>query len=159
MPQRDAMSRLLHRFYEPLVLLKVLDPTRGKQNSRLSSDLGSDGSYNLWCKFLDQLSWMCDYKQGGDTVSAIGVEETTDGPTFWLAANKNPKTKAQPHLEWILGQLESLPGREIEQVEEEILIRCIGFSRDKVKNYVRQLCTRIRICTELLVKLPHESGM
>jgi hypothetical protein len=159
MARRDSKSRLLHRFYEPLVLLDVLDPTRGKRNSRLSSDLGSDSSYNLWCRFLDQLSWMCDYKRGGDTVSAIAAEETTNGPTFWLAANKNSEKKAKPHLEWILGQLESLPGRVIKEVEEEILIRCIKFSENKVKNYSRKLCNLIQIYTKLLIKQAHESGM
>lgn len=156
---RDTRTgRLLHRFYEPLILLRVLDPTRGKQNYHSPADQGSDNSHHFWGKFLDHLSWMCDYKQGGATVSAIAAEKTNDGPTFWLAAPKNSRSKVQPHLEWILNQLDNLPAKNQERVEQEILTCCIEFSRSKVKNYSRSLCTRIRRCTEILAVSVQESG-
>src|SRR5947207_9224995 len=88
-PRMDRTERLLHRFYEPLVLLRVLDPTRGVQNTNRGPDSTFDTLQDLRRKFLDQLSWTCDYKHGGDTVSAIAAEETPQGTRFWLAANSN----------------------------------------------------------------------
>src|SRR3954449_46422 len=51
MPRMDPTVRLLHRFYEPLVLLGVLDPTRGTQNANLSADSRSDTLQDLRHKF------------------------------------------------------------------------------------------------------------
>jgi hypothetical protein len=157
----DPTNRLLHRFYEPLVLLRLLDPTRGGQNTNLAPDSGSDTSQNLRRKFLDRLSWTCDYKHGGDTVSAIAVEANPRGTTFWLAANINPERKALPHLEWILKQLEnssSASEQETEKLGNKITARCIEFSKDKVKNYCRQLCFLIRKCVEILANQPDQQG-
>jgi hypothetical protein len=146
-PRMDPTERLLHRFYEPLVLLRILDPTRGAQNTNMVPDSGSDTLQELRRKFLDQLSWTCDYKHGGHTVSAIAAEATPQGTIFWLAATTNPTQKALPHLEWILKQLEdssSASEQEREELEGKITARCIEFSKDKVKNYCRQLCSLIR---------------
>jgi hypothetical protein len=157
-PRMDPTERLLHRFYEPLVLLRVLDPTRGAQNTNMVPDSGSDTLQELRRKFLDQLSWTCDYKPGGDTVSAIAAEETPQGTIFWLAANTNPTQKALPHLEWILKQLEnssSASEQEREELEGKITARCIEFSKDKVKNYCRKLCILIRI----LADQPDQQGL
>ena len=161
-PRLDPKERLLHRFYEPLVLLRVLDPTRGVQNTNMVSDSRSDNSQDLRRKFLDQLSWTCDYKHGGDTVSAIAAEANPQGTIFWLAANTNPKQKALPHLNWILRQLEDSPSmseQETEELENKITARCIEFSKDKVKNYRRKLCSHIRKCVEILANQSDQQGL
>jgi hypothetical protein len=157
-PRFDPDMRLLHRFYEPLILLKLLDPTRGRHDTHLLADAEAGGEYSLWCSFLDQLSWMCHNKQGGDTVSAIAVEGTAAGPIFWLAANKTPGINVRSHLEWILRQLETLPEGRSETVGAEILDRCLGFSKDKVKGYTVELCRRIEACTQSMGETLYRSG-
>jgi hypothetical protein len=157
-PRLDRATRLLHRFYEPLVLLQVLDPTRGEQNAHLFQDSESDTSQDLRRKFLDRLSWMCDYKQGGETVSAIAAQANPEGTIFWLAANNDCTAKALPHLRWILERLEqsfNASDEALEDLENEITAKCIEFSRDKVKNYSRQL----RNCVEILAAQPDQQGM
>jgi hypothetical protein len=161
-PRMDPTIRLLHRFYEPLVLLMILDPTRGVRNTNLVPDSRFDTSQDLRRKFLDQLSWTCDYKHGGETVSAIVAEANPQGTTFWLAANINPKQKTLSHLEWILKQLEassSASEQETEELRNEITARCIEFSKDKVKNYCRQLCFLIRKCVEILANQSDQQGL
>jgi hypothetical protein len=161
-PRMDRTEKLLHRFYEPLVLLRVLDPTRGAQNSSMVPDSRSDTSQDLRRKFLDQLSWTCDYKHGGDTVSAIAAEANPQGTIFWLAANTNPRQRVLPHLQWILRQLEdssSVSEEETEELGNKITARCIEFSKDKVKNYRRQLCFHIRKCVEILANRPDQQGL
>ena len=140
-PRLDPTQRLLHRFYEPLVLLRILDPTRGKQASALMQS-GASNLEETWHRFLDQLSWICDYEPGGDTVSSIAAQTTPDGPVFWLAANKDPALKALPHLLWVLEKLENsyeISPLEIEELEDEITTRCIEFGKNKVRNYGRRL--------------------
>jgi hypothetical protein len=156
-PRTDPTNRLLHRFYEPLVLLRVLDPTRGMQNSHLSQDSKPDTLQDLRRKFLDQLSWTCDYKSGGDTVTAIAAEANPEGTIFWLAANTDPTKKVRPHLELILKQLEqsfNASEQETEELELSLTARCIEFSKDRVKYYSRKLCFFIGECVKLLANQP-----
>jgi len=146
-PGPKSMNRLLRRFYEPLVLLRVLDPTRGAQKCPPISDPSSDDMSELWHKFLDHLSWVCDYKKGGVTVSAIAAQSTPAGPIFWLAANKNPARKVILHLEWVLVRLESAhdaSSQKLEELGREITHQCIEFSRNRVKEYGKRLCNLIR---------------
>jgi len=151
-PRLDPTQRLLHRFYEPLILLRILDPTRGDQSTRSASEPKEQSQEELWHKFLNQLSWVCDSEPGGVTVSAIAAESTPEGPIFWLAANKDPAFKALPHLRWVLEQLDSihkLSPPEIEKLEDDITMRCIEFSKNKVKNYGNRLRCSIRKVEEL----------
>jgi hypothetical protein len=157
-PRMDRAVRLLHRFYEPLVLLGVLDPTRGTQNAQPFPDSKSDTSQDLRRKFLDQLSWTCDYKRGGESVSAIAAEAKPMGTVFWLAANTDPRGRVLPHLRWVLEQLDQSFGvsdRETEELENKITTKCIEFSKEKVKNYSRQL----RNCVESLADRPDQEGV
>ena len=151
-PRLDPTQRLLHRFYEPLVLLKILDPTRGNQSSPSTSEPRLGSLEEVWRRFLDQLSWTCDSEPGGTTVSSIAAQATPDGPVYWLAANTDPALKALPHLVWVLTRLESafdLRQPEIEELKKEIAARCIEFSRNKVRNYGRRMCSIIRKVAEL----------
>ena len=160
-PRLDATQRLLHRFYEPLILLRILDPTRGEQSTRPTSEPKEQSLEEKWHKFLDQLSWVCDSETGGDTVSAIAAQKTPGGPVFWLAANSNPASKALPHLRWVLKQLESIHDPsppEIEKLEDDITTRCIEFSKNKVRNYGGRLRCNVRKVEELFEKGSHHFG-
>ena len=102
----------------------------------------TDESIQSCChRFLDNLSWLCDYRTGGRTVSSIGIEDTPQGPIYWLAANERPNEKVIVHLERILKQLESLKSSQKAPSLLELAIRqqSVQFSREKVKHYIRQL--------------------
>ena len=157
-PRLDPTARLLHRFYEPLVLLEVLDPTRGAQNAHSFPDSKSDTSQDLRRKFLDQLSWTCDYKRGGESVSAIAAEANPRGTVFWLAANTDSRGRVLSHLKWILEQLEqsfNASDQATVELENKITAKCIEFSKEKVKNYSRQL----RNCIETLAGQTEQQGV
>lgn len=142
LPRFDRIDRRLHCFYEPLVLLRILEPTRGSRKHEMPLE-STDESFQIRChRFLDHLSWLCDYRTGGRTVSSIAVEMTPQGPIYWLAANESPDKKVIDHLERILRQLESLAASSSEEasvVELAIRRQSIQFSREKVKHYLRQL--------------------
>lgn len=135
----NANGKLLRRFYEPLILLSVLDPTRGAQRPDLITDRGLQGRQKLWRSFLDQLSFLCDAKKGGDTVTAIAAQRTVEHTVFWLASNSNARRKAKNHVEWILSRLNNLYEADLEEtvrIENDITTRCIEFSSARINTYV-----------------------
>ncbi|EXJ59248.1 hypothetical protein A1O7_06680 [Cladophialophora yegresii CBS 114405] len=144
--QPDANGKLLRRFYEPLVLLGALDPTRGAHRPDLTSDLGLDKQSKWWRNFLDQLAFLCDFEKGGDTVTAIAVEKRVDRPIFWLASNSNSRNKARDHVCWILGRLNDVHtvGRSDDERECEVLFRCIEFSRARIRTYIGWLIQALK---------------
>jgi hypothetical protein len=141
LPRFDQIDRRLHCFYEPLVLLRILEPTRGSRKHEMPLESTHESFQTRCHRFLDHLSWLCDYRTGGRTVSSIAVERTPQGPIYWLAANESPDKKVRDHLERILHQLESLASSPEEASVVELAIRrqSIQFSREKVKHYLRQL--------------------
>lgn len=142
----NANEKLLRRFYEPLVLLSVLDPTRGAHRPDLITDRGIDEPSKLWRNFLDQLSWLCDFASGGDTVTSIAAQKTIDHVYFWVASNSASRQKARDHLEWLFGCLKPLytvPSVSTTQVEDEVLVHCIAFASKRVKTYTTRLLQAI----------------
>lgn len=138
LPRFDQIDRRLHCFYEPLVLLRILEPTRGSRKHDMPFE-STDESFRSCChKFIDSLSLLCDYGTGGRTVSSIGIEDAPQGPIYWLAANENPNEKVRAHLERILKQLESLRSSS-KEASLAIRQQSIQFSREKVKHYIRRL--------------------
>ena len=143
----NANGKLLRRFYEPLILLSVLDPTRGAHHPDLITDRGLQGREKIWRNFLDQLSFLCDAKKGGDTVTAIAAQRTVEHTVFWLASNSNAGSKAKNHIEWILSRLNSLyyaNSEKTEIVEDEITARCIKFSSSRIDTSVTFLLKNIK---------------
>ncbi len=143
----NANGKLLRRFYEPLILLSVLDPTRGAHRPDLITDRGLQGREKLWRNFLDQLSFLCDAKKGGDTVTAIAAQRTVDHTVLWLASNSNARNRAKHHVEWILSQLKRLYDadlEEIERVENELTARCVEFSSSRIRTYLGFLLSDIK---------------
>ncbi|KAF4228833.1 hypothetical protein CNMCM8980_000115 [Aspergillus fumigatiaffinis] len=83
-PRRDPYKRLLSRFYEPLFLLRVLGQTRG-EHTVSPPDLNLEQAHRR--KFLRNLAFVCDFKKGGDTCTAIGLEDSETCYKFWIASN------------------------------------------------------------------------
>ena len=81
-PRLNPEDRLRSRFYEPLVLLHVLDRTGELRISRCpSEDRVTDNLQlrELRRTFLDQLAYVCDHVKGGDTVTAMALEAQPSG--------------------------------------------------------------------------------
>lgn len=78
-------EELLRRFYQPLVLLCTLGQTRGDPDcaSLFQDDIADRSLQDVRRTFLTNLAYMCDYDKGGNTVTAIGLEETPQTTAFW----------------------------------------------------------------------------
>ncbi|PVH69842.1 hypothetical protein DL98DRAFT_438189, partial [Cadophora sp. DSE1049] len=58
--------------------------------------------------FLDQLAYVCDHVNGGDTVIVIALEALPSGITFWVTSNTNFSAVTTSFLQGILSTLQSL---------------------------------------------------
>lgn len=140
-------DKLLRRFYEPLILLSVLEPTRGALRPDLITDRGLQGRAKLWRNFLDQLCFLCDAQKGGDTVTAIGAQRTVEHTVFWLGSNSGARNDAKRHVEWILSQLArlyELDRDETSEFEDKLIAECVKFSSCRVKTYIKFLLNDIK---------------
>ena len=145
-------AKLMHRFYEPLQLLAILNADRGSGEVDLPADPQSREARMIWRRFLDDLSWLCDNKHGGETVSAVAAHGLSEGTEFWLASRYE---RSFDHLKWVLTKLKAIGGSTDEAVlgiglaiaEESIL-----FSKDKVNNYLKFLNSAYKKAREELAK-------
>lgn len=164
MPRLDPQHRLLSRFYEPLVLLHTLGRTRGERVSQsLNGELAELSAGQLRRAFLNHLAYSCDYDKGGDTVTAVALESSPQGPRFWLSANKGPGERVKHFLEDLLQNLRELslnPENVTEKDLELIARNCISFGRNHIKKYWSHLNPQRRRClTTLLSEDSREGGL
>ncbi|KAJ9500067.1 hypothetical protein H2202_004458 [Exophiala xenobiotica] len=150
---REQVNKLLHRFYEPLVLLYVLDPTQGdhvrEEANRLPLDITS--SKELRRRLVSALAYICDFEKGGDSFTAIFV---TQGPlTYYIACNKGPRSKTLSFLRKILDHLEKVYDMNEKQrakARGKILAECVKFSNKRLKAYWSFLRNVLVRCEETL---------
>jgi hypothetical protein len=134
--------KLWRRFYEPLIMLKILGSTRGEH-----SPLHQQSPVH---RFLDNLAYICDYDKGGLATSAISLETTPEQYRFWIASNC-PKCSAKsvPFLRDCLQSVRTITDSSAyEKVSlQEIFIRsCVQFAKRRVKKEAAMLMTEIKKC-------------
>lgn len=101
------------RLYEPLALLAALGQVQGERIESIHLSL-SDTNVDITLerrRILEELCKMCDFRKGGDTVTAMALEATP--PTYWVATSEPGSRLTKPFLERILraiaGNLRDLP--------------------------------------------------
>jgi hypothetical protein len=133
-------AKLMHRFYEPLQLLAMLNADRGSGEVDLPADPQSREFRMIWRRFLDDLSWLCDNKHGGETVSAVAAQSLPEGTKYWLASRYE---QSFDHLRWALSILKAVGGGGADETVLEyglaVAEESILFSKDKIKNYLKFL--------------------
>ncbi len=139
-PRLSPEDRLKSRFYEPLVLLHVLDRNGQQHISRCpSEDLVAPQLQlrELRRTFLGQLAYVCDYTKGGDTVTAMALEAQPSGVIFWVASNIELSLKVVSFLQGILNTLQRLASQHEQRIttEDDIAQRSIKFNHKRVKTY------------------------
>jgi hypothetical protein len=147
--QDGKRTKLLHRFYEPLVLLYVLDRTQGDHISRQDPERLASGEISLpelRRRLLDSLSYVCDFDKGGDTITAIAASAPL---TYYVASNKNPAEEVVPFLRRLLarlGELYDFDPQRLRESESSILDYCVNFSEMRVRTYWKFLGESLTRC-------------
>lgn len=102
-------GRVGQRFLETAVLLKAMNEVRGVPTAHgLDSEeyVGTDRSRILKCKFLDSLALICASHKGGDSVSAVCMEEgQPEGTIIRIACNGGVKNSVLSNAQGILETL------------------------------------------------------
>jgi hypothetical protein len=157
-PTSDLSSKLLHRFYEPLGLLFALGQARGERTHKALppfEQVDSLTAQQLRRQFLDELAFLCDHKKGGDSCTAIALEQTPQHWVFWVAANKSPERLVMPFLIKLLKILEGAHGkRDGQLLVGDIFRTSVTFARGRIETYARYLLTDLEklrefpACTE-----------
>lgn len=149
----SGRNKLLHRFYEPLVLLFALDRVQGdhlySESDRLPLDDITDKE--LRRRFLNSLSYICDYEKGGDTTTAIGAAGSP--LCYYVASNKTPPEKVKTFLESVFSQLEQIYDMDCEErisIEKKLLQSCTRFSERRIRTYWRFVQLAMADCSEAL---------
>jgi hypothetical protein len=161
-------SNLSRRFYEALVLLAVLGQNRGDRIDEESFESEDDPSgldiNQLRRSFIRHLAYLCDYDKGGDQTTAIALEQTPQGITYWLASNKCPdpasgtKDKAKVFLEDVLESAAGVQGSRVLEVESNLFEKSILFSSPRITYYSQCLRTEVEFVLKDLDKLHLDSG-
>ncbi|KAI1469741.1 uncharacterized protein F4812DRAFT_301628 [Daldinia caldariorum] len=146
-PRMDPYSRLLHRFYEPLILSRVLGQTRG---THTSTPQDGEGQSRRRRRLLRNLAYLCDHDKGGDETSSVALEDNDQCHVFWVASN-TPRAgkKNVEFLKSSLATIRVIIALEEEQrgpLEVEFTRTCIEFAGHRVKKEVKLLSRAIRDC-------------
>lgn len=146
-PKSNLSPKLLHRFYEPLGLLFALGKARGERTHKtLPSFEQADSltAQQLRRQFLDELAFLCDYKKGGDSCTAIALGQTPQGYVFWVAANKCPERLIVPFLANLLKILKRGHGKRDSQLLIRDIFRIsVTFARGRIKTYAKYLLSNL----------------
>jgi hypothetical protein len=88
---------------------------------------------------------MCDFLKGGDTVTAMAMEDLPNGPQYWITTNAQPQ-KIRDFLHGILQMLESqalsTPAGSF-TLQTCLIQKFVNLQRTRLKFYQKQLNTNI----------------
>lgn len=140
----DKISEASQRFYKVLILLNTITSSISNQRTSRSERQ----------RFLDELSWLCDEKPGGKTVTSIAVSQTNRSLIFWVACNAEFNEERTTYLRDIfqdLKRLDDFSSPALEFAATTIASKSIRRSFRRVTNYVGRLKAKLQeiesLCT------------
>ncbi|KAL2871437.1 nucleic acid/nucleotide deaminase domain-containing protein [Aspergillus lucknowensis] len=156
-PRLNPYHRLLARFYEPLFLLKALGETRGGHSNELPS---RDADQERKRTFLKNLAYVCDFEKGGETTTAIALEELPDCYRFWVASNKGAEELVD-FLNKVLNTLRragSSASLDPQAIERNLVQDCVDFASRRIAKERKFLQREAEKCIASLIKPRSEAA-
>ena len=152
-------STVERQFHESQLLLFVLEKVRGEHKKRQNyhGELDQDET-ELRRSFVDKLAYICDFKKGGCTVTALALQKTYQGVTFWIAANETIKPKVIEFLHQVLQLLKIVEGVSRETAESQLLALIVSFNKERLVYYWSALNKHLPLCMERLQNLEGSAG-
>ena len=145
-----------NQFYEAQLLLFVLERVRGEHAKRQNyhGELDQDAT-ELRRSFVDKLAYICDFNKGGSTVTAIALQKTFQGVTFWIAANETVKSQVRVFLMEVFLVLKSLKHEKVDVVSKKgtealLLAKIVQFNEKRLKYYWSALQGDLQVCIKRL---------
>jgi hypothetical protein len=138
MQNKDSHATNLNElFFKVLIILQTLSPSAGITKICRSK----------WEEFLDSLSWLCDEKPGGKTVTSIAISDSTSSPIIWIACNDKSNDQRVVHLRHIfeiLRRLDEHSASSHESVAAAVVRDCVNRSYRRVLNYSNRLESKLK---------------
>ncbi|PHH60282.1 hypothetical protein CDD81_1872 [Ophiocordyceps australis] len=157
-PRLDKYTRLLARFHETSLFLGQLGKAHGPRYELAYT------SGNASCtrqRFLQCLAFICDFKKGGISTTALAVEDANECYRFWVASN-GTANKLVPFLREVLqrlGHVTKLSKDEHARIEAELGQKCIQFAQDRLKKEARLFFAFVdKGLLGLEASSPHDDG-
>lgn len=144
-------NKLAARFYEPIILLKVLNATCDRKLSDApdpSSDM-TQSSRDTFQWFVNALAQLCDSVKGGKSVTAFVVLQHPDHIEYRFTSNQRNTQeflRAQTFISSILRILGSMQKNEKQSAISDILRASLSFSRSRVTEEIKKLKARAKEC-------------
>lgn len=94
-----------------------------------------------WRRYLDELSYVCDFKKSGESISAVAAERDLEKNNFWLVTNcvnDNVTDSMRKHLCYVLGLLARYD-LDKERLAKIITKQTIQLACQKVYDYNQKL--------------------
>lgn len=135
-------TSMTERLDESVVLLSMLGSRPSVQKSQRAVRSTLSETEDKWCCILDELSWLCDYRTGGKSVTSIAAQTTITGNIFWFATNKGLQMPIKQHLQWLLQTLRSYTtdsGRNAQETCRKLFRKSVVFSHRRVQFYQDRL--------------------
>ncbi|KAF9870192.1 hypothetical protein CkaCkLH20_12278 [Colletotrichum karsti] len=148
-PRLDPYVRLVYRFYEALILLSILLPVSGHH---VVSSINNLSLQDARRRFLKNLCFICDYDKGGDSTTAIAVEERDDACIFWVSSNEGVRNNVTEFLRNILDELGNAIDQQNDQNVDRETFRVLTteFASPRIRKEARILRNAAMRCIEHL---------
>lgn len=145
-PGLCLQPKLMKRFYEVLVLLRVLSQVQGERingDSLEGPSIDHVSAAEARRKAMYHLCVMGDFLKGGYTVTAMASENLPHGPRYWIATNGNlEKISAflRETLKMLEAQARSTPDEHgVSICQDKLFEKFVGFQKTRIKQYWRLL--------------------
>lgn len=137
----------MNRLDDYVVSLSMLGTARLVRRHQISGREPLSEEIKTWRCLLDELSWLCDYKTGGRSVTSIAAEATVSGSIFWFASNGTAQSRVKNQLKWILQELGSIKTTGTtgsKDVQRRIFKNSVEFSYRRIELYWSKLQALIK---------------
>jgi hypothetical protein len=157
----ELKLKVVHNFYEPLLLLNALGQVRGKRiKPELNLDSPTSDHQRARRSFADGIAYICAYDRGPDFVTAAALENSPQGVIVWLAFNANVECNVPKFLQGILNDLAAIAEQNTgterlqkgSQIRESLLTRIITFNEARISAYHGCVKSFTEKCLPLLKK-------
>ncbi|KAF5026532.1 hypothetical protein F66182_1392 [Fusarium sp. NRRL 66182] len=149
-PRFDKHAKILSRLFEFLALFFILKRSDGPHVVTVQIPTDLQGSRR---RFLKSLSFICDYRKGGNTTTSMALESQMQGVVFWIAANSTPGDNVAMFLSDILNDLQREPkANEAERkaLGEKLMRKCVEFATPRLKKECKMLSRSANDCEKYL---------
>ena len=103
------------------------------------------------------MAYICDFRKGGSTVTAVALQKTYQGVTFWLAANETVKPKVTKFLRDILETLKKTKDQS-DMVERQLIQKIVAFNEERLVYYWSIVDIELDMFSRRLAKIENSSG-